>query len=162
MSSLKPKFLAALVWTMVPLTVFGGLPRMGCICANGQHKFFCERASSAREGLCRCCFGEAAKPSRSEQDGNRTLKSCCRHKRAVSTDGSAVLGTDRPCRPVLDYSTFVNGPRTALDLDCAGHTPLFVAFEPLPARVSTVAHDCERGALLPPPDLVVTLGVLLI
>lgn len=75
----------------------------------------------------------------------------------------AAAGSDRPCRPVLDSSNFVNGPKSVSpDLDRGEHTPLFVAFEPLPALIPGIAHDFDRTRLLPPPDLVVTLGVLLI
>jgi len=159
----KTRFAAVLIWAMIPLTVFASLPRVGCICANGQHKFFCERSrASGSEGLCTCCYGKG--PAAAGAQGPRGAPvACCGHERGRCVNGLSAVENDRPCRPVLDRSIFVRGAKaSSLDLARAEHTPLFTAFEPLPLLVCGAAHNFDRGELLPPPDLVVTLGVLLI
>ena len=160
----KSRFTIALLWAMIPLTVFGSQPRMGCICANGQHKIFCQRhLQNDSDSGCICCYG---KDQSTTGDQTRTAplgeKSCCRCNRAASKDGRPVVHTDRPCRPVLDKAVYLTGPKSSLDFDRVDAAPLFVAFEPLPLIGLTIDVDCHRGELLPPPDLVITLGVLLI
>jgi hypothetical protein len=156
----KTRIAALLIWAMIPLTVFASLPRVGCICANGQHKFFCERSRApATQGLCTCCYGKAARTAVPDRSRDRMAR--CRQARC--SKGLVTIASDRPCRPVLDCSIFVQSHKAAPpDLDRGDHTPLFVTFEPLPMLVSGVAHDFDRGELLPPPDLVTILGVRLI
>jgi len=156
----KTRFAAVLIWAMIPLTVFASLPRVGCICANGQHKFFCERSrASGSEGLCACCYGKG--PATGDRTG--TKLPCCGQDQGRCANGLAAVGSDRPCRPVLDRSIFVRDHKaSSLNLDRAQHTPLAVAFEPLPVIVAGPVRDLNRGELLPPPDLVITLGVRLI
>jgi len=159
----KTRFAAVLIWAMVPLTVFASLPRMGCICANGQHKFFCERSRApGSEGLCTCCYGKG--PATTGVQGAASVPmACCGHQRGRCASGLAAVGSDRPCRPVLDHSIFVRGAKgSSLDFARAEHAPMFTAFEPLPQLVRNVAHEFGHGELLPPPDLVITLGVRLI
>jgi hypothetical protein len=52
--------------------------------------------------------------------------------------------------------------KSSIDLNRVDQAPMFVAVEPVPAFVSCTAAESVRGELLPPPDLVVTLGVMLI
>lgn len=157
----KTRIAAALIWVLVPLTVFAGLPRTGCICANGQHKFFCQRSRiDGPERLCSCCYGK--NPSRAAANAADGTRTCCGQGRG-SPIGVAGVASDRPCRPVLEHSVFVPGQKApALKLDRASHCLVFADFEPRPALVSSARHDFDRRELLPPPDLVITLGVLLI
>lgn len=157
MSIRKSRTVIALVWALVPLTAFGSLPRMGCICANGEHKIFCERHRS-RDGKarCVCCHGPAT------TGGFSGEKACCRQKRARGPSELPVVASSRPCRPVLDQPQLLTAARLILDLDEAGYAPLCIAAAPLPTIDPCMAADATRAELLPPPDLVVTLGVLLI
>ena len=159
----KTRFAAVLIWAMIPLTVFASLPRVGCICANGQHKFYCERSRmSGSEGLCTCCYGKG--PAKAAVQGaTSTPMACCGHERSRCANRMAAVASDRPCRPVLDRSIFVQGAKaSSIDLARAEHAPLFTAVGLLPLLACGVAHDFDRRELLPPPDLVITLGVLLI
>jgi hypothetical protein len=61
----------------------------------------------------------------------------------------------------VDRADLVTSAKAALDLDRVDLAPLFVAVEFLPAISTSVQVDSLRE-LLPPPDLVTTLGVLLI
>src|SRR5882672_7391185 len=57
----KSRFTTVLMWAMIPFIVFGSLPRMGCICADGQHKIFCQRhLQGAKAGGCVCCERQTA------------------------------------------------------------------------------------------------------
>ena len=159
------------MWAMIPLTVFGAMPRIGCICANGQHKFFCERHLMKAGGpQCACCYGRhvavkcrAAEGSRALRSG-RQAKELLRgqSKRAAQVLTRAAFDTDCPCRPVVDRTVSISAAKAVLDLDCADHMPLFLAALPILAVVPAVSFDHARGDLPPPPDLVTTLGVLLI
>jgi hypothetical protein len=79
-----------------------------------------------------------------------------------SACGSPVFDMSRPCRPVVDRAVLLTAAKSSLDLDQVNHTPLFVAAELLPTFGISNALDYTHGELLPPPDLVITLGVMLI
>ena len=166
MSIRKSRFSIAVMWAMIPLTVFAGLPRIGCVCASGQHKFFCERhLTQAGDAQCTCCYGrDEAKnaPSSRTHACSLATMNCCGAKRAAHNGTQPAFGADCPCRPVVDRSVTITVVKAVLDLDQAEHMPLFLsAVSTLPV-VSRVSFDHARGALPPPPDLVTTLGVLLI
>lgn len=154
------------MWAMIPLMVFGSLPRVGCICANGQHKFFCERhLTRAHNAQCTCCYGRqtVAGESAGKMRGSPTsVMACCGAKRVAKDNGSPAFATDCPCRPVVDRPVVIAAVKALLDLDRADHTPLFLAAAPIFELVPGVSFDHARGNLPPPPDLVTTLGVLLI
>jgi hypothetical protein len=63
---------------------------------------------------------------------------------------------------VIDQSVVIAAVKAVLDLDRADHTPLFLATVPAFVLAPGVSFDHARGDLPPPPDLVTTLGVLLI
>jgi hypothetical protein len=162
----KSKLKIALMWAMIPLMVFGSLPRIGCICANGQHKFFCQRhLTGAHDAQCTCCYG---RPTASSERAGKTrgcptdVLTCCGAKRVSRHGESPAFGTDCPCRPVVDRAVVIAPVKAMLDLDQADHTPLVLAVAPIFALVPGVSVNHARGDLPPPPDLITTLGVLLI
>src|SRR5262245_27590301 len=103
----KTRIAKVLMWAMVPLVVFGSLPRMGCICADGQHKTFCQRHLQGNlADRCICCEGRDAKADFGSTKAAPT-HSCCQavtHKRPA---GSPDLSQGRPCRPVVDRADVV-------------------------------------------------------
>src|SRR5258708_3016699 len=157
MSFRKSKFSIAVMWAMIPLMVFGSLPRIGCICANGQHKFFCERhLPGAQDAQCTCCYGQqtaAGKISRDMPGCPTSVMNCCGAKRVARSDGSPAFATDCPCRPVVDRPVVITAVKALLDLDHAAQTPLFLAAVPAFVVVPTVSFDHARGDIPPPPDL---------
>ncbi len=88
--------------------------------------------------------------------------SCCRGAHGKRPSGSPELVTGRPCKPVVDRLESVTSAKAALDLNRVDPAPLFAAVENLPAVVTAVEADYASGDSPPPPDLVTTLGVLLI
>jgi hypothetical protein len=155
----KSRFTIVMMWAMIPLIVFGSLPRMGCVCANGQHKVFCERhRQGTARGPCTCCdHAKSMASSKVAHDANE-----CGMRGDESTCDFPAIDTARPCRPVVDRAVLLTAAKSSLDLDQAAHTPLFVAAELLPTSGISIAVDYTHGELLPPPDLVITLGVMLI
>ena len=161
----KTPLTIVLIWGMVPLIAFGSLPRVGCICADGQHKFFCERNRlGTSRGDCVCCsHGKIAADSKRESATSAGHNACCQsQKRGDCASAALVLGTGRPCHPVLDRPVVLTVAKAPLALDRADHTPLFVAFEPLPLIAAPHAAARHSHGELRPLDLVTTLGVLLI
>ena len=76
--------------------------------------------------------------------------------------GCPDLSQGRPCRPVVDRADIVNPAKATLDLQRADLAPQFAAVEVVPEIIPGVAAEFILGERLPPPDLVTTLGVLLI
>ena len=106
MSLFRTQLSAFIVWGMIPLAVYAGLPSTGCLCANGQFKFFCSHryqsvavqvlsgraAGCAEEQIsadCSCC--SAAIGAEHEDD-------CCQHGGALPGNG---IQSQRCCQPVL-------------------------------------------------------------
>lgn len=56
----------------------------------------------------------------------------------------------------------ITAVKVVLEFDCAGHVPLSLAVAQMSMADSRVEFDCARDNLRPPPDLIITLGVLLI
>jgi hypothetical protein len=151
---------------MIPLTIFGSQPRVACICADGQHKFFCQRSRSGEvDGRCICCYGgssETPAANRGSQQSSCGEAACCGCKRRACDSDVPGFASQRPCRPVLDKATFLSVPKSSLELARVDAAPLFVAFEPFAAIDRGTVVDFHRGELLPPPDIVIEFGVLLI
>jgi hypothetical protein len=166
MSVHRSRFAVALMWAMIPLMVFGSLPRVGCICASGQHKFFCERhLSSPDDARCTCCYGRQSPTGKTAgKAGNfrTSVLTCCGAKRGTHDNESPAFGVDCPCRPVIDRPVVITAVKATLDLNHADHTPLFLSTAPIFELVPAMCVHHARGDLPPPPDLVTTLGVLLI
>src|SRR5258708_29391066 len=135
MSFRKSKFSIAVMWAMIPLMVIGSLPRIGCICANGQHKFFCERnLSGSHDTQCTCCYGRQTTASATA--GNvrgcpASVLTCCGAKRVSKANDSPAFATDCPCRPVVDRPVVITAVKALFDFDQAEHTPLFLASLPI-------------------------------
>src|SRR5260370_4756560 len=107
----KSRFTIVMMWAMIPLVVFGSVPRMGCVCANGQHKVFCERHRQGRAaGQCACC--DHAKLMASSKAAND-----CEARGDESACGSPAFDTSRPCRPVVDRVVLLTAANSLLDLD---------------------------------------------
>ncbi|MGE5195129.1 MAG: hypothetical protein ACM3U2_21760 [Deltaproteobacteria bacterium] len=166
MSLRKSGFTMVMMWALIPLIVLGTLPRMGCICADGTHKFFCQRhLQGTRSGGCVCCDGRSTAtdaPEGGKPAGAAGRHTCCHAAPGKTSSHCLEFSTGRPCRPVIDRLELLTAGKAALDLDRVAQSPLSVAAEPMPALVPCVAAETVRGELLPPPDLVITLGVLLI
>ncbi len=150
---------------MIPLIVLGSLPRMGCICADGQHKTFCQRhLQGNREGGCVCCEGrkDAATTRGSEKaDLSTKGRTCCQGggKRSSESPG---FSQGRPCRPVVDRTEIVTPAKASLDLDRVDVLPHFLAVQQPSAVTPVIAQRVTLENRVLRPDLITTLGVLLI
>ena len=98
------------VWGMVPLMVVGGLPRVGCVCADGQHKVICERLSQADAAGIRES-ADAGSESRNKRECCRNaggekrvrgVRDCCAGERL----SHRALATGRCCRLDVDLPAF--------------------------------------------------------
>lgn len=148
----------ALAWAMLPLTVFAGLPRMACICANGQHKFFCERhRMTANDEDCVCCYGRVR-----ENRAVARMRSCCTSQRVAQNAGPTACKSGRPCQSVVEQPAIIAAAKVVLDLDRADHEPFLLAAVPMLVCDSHLTLGAARGDVPPHPDRVATLGVLLI
>jgi len=159
----KSRFTIALMWALIPVVAFAAQPRLGCICANGQHKFFCQRHSQGHpDARCSCCFGRASATGKSGAKACCGGLACCGRTHETCGSKGRVMGSTRSCRPVVESATFLNGSKAPIDLKLTDAAPLFVAVDVLPLPFGNVAVELDRTRSLPPPDLVVTLGVRLI
>lgn len=123
------------MWAMIPLTLLSGVPRIGCICANGERKLLCARhldsllhgtpqRADAEDGLCECCYGR--------QPAGQT-KSCCGRSKGPCPPSSRVHSASSPgctsvvSAPVLPPLVAVTlAPHSdclcLLTVDTAGHS----------------------------------------
>src|SRR6266478_4078896 len=109
----KSRFTIVMMWAMVPLVVFGSLPRIGCVCANGQHKAFCERHhQGAAGGQCTCC--DHAKLMARSNAGHEVNN--CGARDDQSACDSPAFDMGRPCRPVVERAVLLTAAKSSLDL----------------------------------------------
>jgi hypothetical protein len=149
---------------MIPLTLLGSVPRMGCICANGDRKLLCERHLSPVDAPCACCFGRVNAKDRGTAGSRHKLKQCCDTGWNSRTEhGSSCVSAHRPCRAVLNTPQLL----TKAKVEYCAHE-LAGQFVPVPELIEPqfVLHNaaCEfgRDGDLPPPDLVIIHRVFLI
>lgn len=164
MHTLRHYLRATVIWLMVPVTLFAGTPRVGCVCANGEHKVICERhlssccrnaeQGSGEKGPCSCCHkGHAAQEKR-----NQASSGCCK-----SPDGCPNgQTTSEPCCKPVTIKPLLPPVAQHVDLLDVGFVALFFpSVELLQVTVSPTRETVWNPAL-PVPDLVIAHQVFLI
>jgi hypothetical protein len=157
------------VWTMVALTLVSGVPRIGCVCANGQHKLFCGKQfvktccqdGAAQNGNCPCCHGsELAGVTGHASCGGESSGGCTNHAQN-SGDGKSISSRcctrymASPVVPTVEKN--VPTPNALHDLALLDFVPNWTI-----AEVAAPARDTVRNPQLPIPDLVIAHQVFLI
>src|SRR5687767_4377274 len=100
------------VWAMIPLVLLSGTPVMGCVCANGQYKFLCQRQTAATEdpattAPCSCC------PQHKDGARETASSSCCKKAPRAASTGATVAA--RCCQEVLELPS----PSVVVERDLA-------------------------------------------
>jgi hypothetical protein len=154
----------AMLWAMIPLTVFASSPAIGCTCASGEYKIFCvAHLAKSRDAL------------DARANGGACEKNCCHHKggsQAVEfrqteacpiSDSHNTHGGKQCCNPdspkAIAVSSVVKiapplGDVMFFDLPSAD---IWHAFS-----VSTATHAVEHDTGPPGGDLVISLRRLLV
>jgi len=154
---------AIFVWVMIPLTLLSGTPLGGCVCANGQHRFFCQRLNSgngdsASTTACSCCHIQSGPNAAA----NRRSTCCALATRSLPKGKEQGVST-RCCHRFVE----IPSPSTVAEKFDAGDdeaVPLF-----LPSVADVTCPAVAQGARqigsrrdLPPPDLVMLHHAFLI
>lgn len=156
---------ALVVWGMIPLAAFAGMPSTGCLCANGQFKFFCSHqyhsheahGGAANTGCCSdhpaaavdCCCEVT---SRTEQHSD-----CCQHGATPPGDG---LRSQTCCQPVFNAPSM---SPVAVSVPCDDAPLLTVCLiETIASGHPAVAPEAGELDTGPPLDRVVAFRHLLI
>jgi hypothetical protein len=158
--SLPSRFRPILVWAVMPLTLFNGMPiSAGCICADGHYEPVC-RAGRCRAGMsdcgCSCCAKTASCKG----------KCCCRkseNQRHENMPGQRVANNGC-CKPVVVQVPTVVTTQASTGLDVQPIAALVLAPIDLPflGSWSAVVHRIDFDTGPPPNDLIVTLQRLVI
>lgn len=167
MPFLREHLWVGLLWGMIPLTLVSGMPRQGCICANGDYKLFCDGnhgscghaddENSCKSESCCCCH-------KSHHDGisvsRADIGSGCCHRSANSRPCAA--RSQHCCTPVVGMTVL---PRVAEQVsvpDFNLQSLLVYVLDVLPSPAGSPIPVSARSADLPVPDLVIAHQVLLI
>lgn len=139
MNYLRSRLSSYIACAMIPLALWAGMPSVGCICADGQHKLFCFHTSAEAY----CC-----------DHGGQHDHDCC-------AEGETCCVTTRTghCTPV--FSSPATKPVVAtvtLDWQHAGVR----LTDELPHFFSSTVFASVGGHDVGPPDLIVILGRRLI
>jgi hypothetical protein len=137
-----------IIWSMLPFTLASGMPRLGCVCANGQYRLFCARLfrtpaianPAARSAGC-CCCRKSGSDSQSHSAARVAGKGCC--------------------KPIVAATVLPSAPeRVAAPAVCQWSAARVCDRRPW---VVNPYRDCEaHRARLPVPDLVIAHQVLVI
>ena len=160
----------AIVWAMVALTLAGGMPREGCVCANGRHKIFCgkqfakeccQKNGQTKSGKCSCCYkSETAQESSSAACADASTAGCPSRDRSTPTDTSVSSKccsryTVSPVVPTVEKN--VAAPNSLSEWAALEFAPNLVAIS-----ASVSVRELVRNPDLPVPDLVIAHQVFLI
>jgi hypothetical protein len=166
-----PRFSVFMMWALIPLTVVGSLPRIGCICANGNHKLFCQRhlnrrcldhsESAGNSALCACCYKSAAThASRPTTSLSRAVAGCCHHNHRPSNEKSVKAGC---CTPLVGIPVLPPVAQNVAAPDLSAAQALLIDTIDLLAMPATFPTRVSvRNPDLPVPDLVIAHQVFLI
>lgn len=168
--SLKRPFAAGVVWAMIPLAVWGGIPVTQCAC------LFCQCGTD-------CSFRSQCSCSNASDDSSQgcSCGSCsCNHCSCAAGHCNCCQSKQGAAKPnVCDgachagFSSQTNGCRTSVSATVAVRANAVVVGEQLPLAfdvANSTAHAQSYGASnaarpldsRPPPDLVITLQRLVI
>jgi hypothetical protein len=151
----------ALLWAMIPLTVFASRPVTGCTCASGEYKFSC--AAHLFHGHVRSDSNEkCAKPCCRQSKGGHST-ACCQKGHSPLIEGQGTSGGEKCCNPDMLTALSVASSVT-LQVDNDHH----VLFDLPMVESGSVLADTASAHLLPhdtgPPggDLIISLRRLLV
>lgn len=164
MRAFRKRLSTAFVWALVPFTVVSGIPRIGCLCADGQHKLFCGKQlataccanGAAQSSACPCCHNAGlAKPAK---------PAACTHCRTPDSprpDETTVSQTG-----CTRYFVTPDVPTIQKVVSAPHPLPELAAFDLVPniRTLSAVApvREPARDSDLPVPDLLIAHQVFLI
>lgn len=169
MLAIKATLRTALLWALIPLTVFAARPMAGCRCANGDYKLFClssylgnscEHSTSERfpNGTRACC------------KSNKSVKSaanhCCQNKNTQTTDpGNHFQSSSKSCCSFESLAQLAVTKQ--VDLPDGNAQFQFIALFPIDAKLQQVGATsiCLLLANDPGPpggDLLISLRRFLI
>lgn len=146
--------------TLVAFTL-GAAPRVGCICADGSYKLFCQRRDSTTGsgGSCSCC---------------KTEQGCCQASTRCSDnergDGGRHLpkgggvAAQRCCHPVLNVpaAAVKEVGKEQVHRDLSVGDLVMMAASPMPATPATIQGGRCGYSASPHVDLVIALQRLTI
>lgn len=121
----RQQLFSVVAWTTIPFVLASGMPRVGCLCANGDHRPFCQgiqpsasvpaKACADCSG-CDCCAGAKV---RAPTESKRT-PACCGQAHEEHIAGAAA--SHRCCQPYLippnAVKNYVAAPACSFDDDC--------------------------------------------
>jgi hypothetical protein len=169
MKTLRKHSWQMLIWAMVPVTLFAGIPKLGCICINGQYKLFCERhlsgccrgesKPSAGKGLCPCCHKGQLADARKAADTDKPVAGCC-HGPAKRVGGQA--HSERCCKPVVGIPLLPPVVQHVAVPDLTLFALLAPSVDLLQGAVVSPTRESAWNPTLPVPDLLIAHQVFLI
>ncbi len=144
----------SITWLSLVAFLLGGTPRVGCVCADGQFRFFCTQSTSTPR--CSCCGGAGKSPGRS----------CCasRHQPASGGQRDATIQAPQCCHPAIAAISVVEKNKESESSRPGASTHEWFAAEALAALACPPAATCQSPDWIrqPPADLVISLQRLTI
>ena len=174
MRRFRSKSSIVVLWAMIPLAVLGSMPRMGCICADGRYKLFCERHAKgscghgengcASEGGCACCYRSQGKSvaQKAKRQKQCQVSECGQTEGCGKHTGLAQSKTDRCCTPVADAAELPPVVEVVSVPDESAWQPLILTVGVTAPAVNCVTADVVWEHALPAVDLVIAHQVFLI
>lgn len=152
------------------MTLITGMPRIDCICPNGDVKHFCMGSATGSSCCCEgsCCGNSTAPASPSPRP---VKKSCCRDSAANDEKSASQTKGQRagqnPCRMQLADSTVasvasVSGNTSSCETSGVLHLSPPSFSQAIVAPIGTWHHLGSPPTPLPPTDLLATCKRLLI
>ncbi|MEX2140686.1 MAG: hypothetical protein WD894_15600 [Pirellulales bacterium] len=156
---------SALLWAMIPLTLFASRPATGCTCASGEYKLFCVAHLPHRLGAHDSSGnGVPCQKACCQQHRSATYSAdCCQTGHCPLCDGNGKSGSNSCCNPDKVTAVTAASPLT-FSVDHNYH----LLFDSPAVEVGSVVADLAAAHFVPydtgPPggDLVIWLRRLLV
>ena len=145
------QLVSAMVWVAIPFVIASGMPRVGCVCASGDHRPFCQGYQSTGPNHAKsCCAGSGCEACKTETanktHGDRSDRPCCGSSNPSTSSGVAESG--RCCQPYLIVPSVVKD-NLAVWAPAADDE---LVWQPMATMLILVAADCDVStASLPLP-----------
>lgn len=164
----------AVVWAMLPLTLLGGMPRLGCVCANGRQKLCCDcqrsgscgRAENGSAAGPSACCGRSAGGSAATQAAvpqPEACAGCCGHSDSTTRPGQPSQvqpPVERCCQGVVFHTALPSVAETATAPSHDWQPLLAPTLDQPRTAVVCAAVEQTRQSTLPVTDLLIAHQIL--
>lgn len=151
------------IWALIPLSLLSGTPLVGCVCANGQHKYLCQWRNAETSDSTVTTSRSCCHPNSRHVASGHARRSCCGRITRSFTGGSGPAVSTRCCQSVLEIPTpSVVGEKSIVRDNDVSSVCVAPVVHSLGQTNPLGVFQVDSLGDLPPPDFVILHHAFLI